>query len=581
MSDSGFTTEGPVQTRTRRWGAISLRALLWLSAAAAFGYLAWQSAGQQPEPIQQAYILALMLGTAGVLAFATGRVSVALLVSGGLFYGLAFVAAEKFRYLQWPLLVSDFYYYANASLLSTLGQYPDLWTLGLGGVLAALLLLALLWWLDRPLRGGWRERVGGMLACGAAIWLCMQPWGVFASVYNTPMWEKLSGAAHLTQFFVTAQEMSPVLPPMASAERAQADWGSSVAPRTAERPAQRPDIVLVLEESTFDPAGYADCILLSCRLSMFRPDRQTRAHGVLRTHTFGGGTWTSEFAALTGLPHSVFGPAGTYAPFVLAPRMRNSLPMMLRRQGYTTIAIYPLGGNFVGARDAYRDYGFDQFHDIHDLRLTPWHASDDQLFHAAESIYQKEKAKSGDQPVFMMILTLAQHGPHDGQALKSLPSPFNQGLLPLLSPSLQLNLSTYLAYLRASDEAMERFEQRLLQRPQPTVLAHFGDHQPSFGGLFQGLQHTVPPGAQYRRDRLTYYMIKSNLDGPALPQYPELDIAYLPAQLLQVAQLPPDSYFAALQTLQVRCQGLYVDCPYPSLLESYHRWVFDRLRVFE
>jgi hypothetical protein len=88
------------------------------------------------------------------------------------------------------------------------------------------------------------------------------------------------------------------------------------------------------------------------------------------------------------------------------------------------------------------------------------------------------------------------------------------------------------------------------------------------------------PFAPYRNN-LTYFMLKSNFEGPVLPAYPMLDIAYLPNMVRRAAGLPADSYFSALNSLEIRCGGLYEDCPDKPLLESYYAWIFNRLRVYQ
>ncbi|CAM5260960.1 hypothetical protein [Rhodanobacter lindaniclasticus] len=128
--------------------------------------------------------------------------------------------------------------------------------------------------------------------------------------------------------------------------------------------------------------------------------------------------------------------------------------------------------------------------------------------------------------------------------MSSLPPAFRH-LLPGLKPDVALNFDTYLARLHDSDLAMRALEHDFLDRPQPTVLMHFGDHQPSFGGMIRDLPRTLPPTLQPYRDYLTYYMVKSNFAGPPLPSYPMLDIAFLPGMVLQAAGLPEDAYFAA------------------------------------
>jgi len=571
-----------MQASTRRW------LYTGLFAGILFAFCVSRSVWLQPEPIQRTYVMVLLLCTVGALAFATRRPLFALALGGALFYELAFIAAMKFRYLESPLVVSDFVYFVRGSLLHTLEHYPHLWRVGLNTAVLVPLLLWLVWRHDRPILARLRHRwlrhgiqLVGVAACVALACLCMRPSGVFAAVYCVDLWSKLSDDAHLTNFFVTAHDMQPVLPAMSDAAAARKAWAdTAVLPTDATlAPGVRPDIVQVLEESTFDPSIFTDCTIPQCRVQMFQPDRYTRAHGLLRTHTFGGGTWVSEFAVMSGMPQSIFGPAGMYAPFVLAPRLHDSLPMLLRRLGYRTIALYPTNGGFINGRSAYQAYGFDEFYDVNDLGLTMWHASDEQMFAAAKRIYDKDERPG--QPIFIMILTLAQHGPHDRHPLGELPTPFNQGLLPKLPAAQALNLSTYLAQLQESDKGISQLERDFLDRPKPTVLLHFGDHQPSFGGLIQAMPRRLPPGLAPYKDVLTYYMLKSNFDGPALPDYPMLDIAYLPNRVLRVASLPEDAYFSALGGLETRCKGLYVDCKDKALLASYYAWIFGHLHVYE
>ena len=69
------------------------------------------------------------------------------------------------------------------------------------------------------------------------------------------------------------------------------------------------------------------------------------------------------------------------------------------------------------------------------------------------------------------------------------------------------------------------------------------------------MARTLPPALQPYRDYLTYYMLKTNYAGDALPNYPMMDIAFLPSMVLQAAGLPKDPYFSALHELRTRCNG--------------------------
>lgn len=567
---------------------IGLRAtrerVVQLCALAFFTFCAIVTAGQEPERLQQCFVLALMACTAALLIGIFARVAVALVLAGGVFALLKALSVLKLRYLDSPLMASDFFYYARSSLLETLGHYPHLLGVSLALAVGVPLALVLVWRCERPLlaRLGWRRmwaaRIVGALLAVLAFWLCLLPAGPFAEVHARGVWEKLSDDAQLTNFFVNVRDSEVRLPPMSDDATAARDWQATAAGEPAGAHAPYPDIIQVLEESTFDPANFTACKVPACHAAMFDADARTRAHGTLRVHTFGGGTWVSEFAALTGMPQDIFGAGGMYAPFVLAPHVQDALPMQLQRMGYLTVAVYPTNGSFLNGRNAYRAYGFERFFDAGQLGLDEWEETDTQMFDAARRVY--DQVKRPGQPVFLMVLTLNQHGPHDIDPRATLPAPFNHPVLQGLPPASSLNFDTYLARLRDSDRAMTALEHAFLDRAQPTVLLHFGDHQPSFDGLIRGLDRTLPAALEPYRDYLTYYTIKSNTGGAPLPAYPMLDIAYLPSLLLQAAGVPADPYFAAETALRTRCHGLYDDCPDTDLLKSYHAWIFGRLHVY-
>jgi phosphoglycerol transferase MdoB-like AlkP superfamily enzyme len=559
--------------------AVSLGALL-LFAGCVFA-----TAMQEPKVLQQVFVLALMLCTFGALLFVTARFATALVVCSALFAAIKFLSVLKIKYLEESLMPSDFIYYAGTSLLDTLRHYPHLYLLSIGICVVVPPLLWLVWRWDWRLFVGRRWlsalglRMGGVLLSVLVFLICMLPNGPFAQVHNRGVWEKLSDDAQLTNFFINFDDARVHLPAMSSDAIAEQQWGSTAQGEPGSAHPPYPDIVQVLEESTFDPSIFAACSVPECRLQLFQADARTRGTGVLRTHTFGGGTWVSEFATLTGMPQDIFGPGGMYAPYVLAPHVRDALAMQLRRLGYLTIAIYPTEGSFINGRNAYKSYGFDHLYDVNELKLDEWEETDKQMFDAAKRVY--DQVKKPGQPVFIMILTINQHGPHDDLPLAQLPAPFNRGLLTGLSPAATINFSAYLSRLHDSDVAMRGLEHDFLDRAQPTLLVHFGDHQPSFEGMIRPMARTLPLALQPYRDYLTYYMLKSNFAGEPLPSYPMMDIAFLPSMVLQAAGLPKDPYFSALHELRTRCNGLYDDCKMPGLIDSYHAWTFGRLHVYQ
>ena len=406
------------------------------------------------------------------------------------------------------------------------------------------------------------------------------------------MWQAMNDKSYITDFYTSFYQTQVVVPPFV-AEKSGLQWtqddadnpptcpASGCVPAKPFKDAQdHPDIVAVLEESTYDPTMLKACTLPECKRKMFVPDGRTRAHGNLTVHVWGGGTWTSEFALMTGLDHQSFGDAGLYAPYNLAPRVSYSMPRVLREAGYRTIAIYPMSGNFINARNAYQNYGFDAFYDGQDYGLS-WESPDSDLFQVFNQIYDKEKQINGKQPLFVMMLTLRQHGPHM-TPLKTLPAPYDKPLFSgtfkpkALDEWMNLNLGNYLNRLNGSDIAMGNLEKKLLDGDRPVLLFHFGDHQPSFDGAMRSLDKNLPAAAG-DPNFITYYMLKTNYPTPRKYGEAEMDLSFAPSLILDVAGVKKNEFFAANALMRERCGGFYLNCAKKMLLDSYHNYLFYQL----
>lgn len=559
----------------RAW--LLVLAIVVLLATLRFGPLAEQTRAEVW------FAIAILAGMITFAIAASGRLAFGL-VAGCLPMLLVVIAANlKFQYLSTPLLAPDLVYYFNAEIAQTLLQYPFI----MAAIVAALLLVPLL------LVGLWRgdarprpdTRVRGVRAAGAiaalvGLGVVVAPTGPFGGVYAKGMWRAMNDQSFISDFVVSIRNARVTAPPFRIGDANRANWRTL--PIAAPAAAHKPDIVAVLEESTFDPRMLTACTSALCDAHMFHADANTIAHGWMDVHTWGGGTWTSEFAFLSGLPHTLFGPAGIYAPFNLAPRIRYTLPRVLKADGYHTVGIYPTDADFMNGRDAYSEYGFDAFYGGKQLGLD-WGVTDAKVFAALEHVIALERAKAPGKPLFVFVLTLHQHGPHM-TPLHELPAPYDHALFPgklapgntVLDDWLNLNLANYLQRLSMSDAAMTQLEAFLRKQDRPALLLHFGDHQPSFGGAINVLPKTVPPQVadpQY----VTYYMLKGfNLPIHAA-NYPVIDIAYLGSLLLDAGGLSRDSFFTANTLLRDRCDGHDLDCKNAALRDSYRAYVFGKL----
>lgn len=538
----------------------------------------WRLLNGESDAPNRLFCAALALELAFVAAVAAGRPGFGLLVAGALAGGVWLAGALKLAYLHTPLLAPDLLYFTGMSTLDVIAHYPAIWRKCALAAIGVPVLGALVWRLESP--GAWRRgrtiaRALATLAATAGVAWTLGWHGPFGQVLAVAPWKFMSeGERNPTTTFVRSLlHMHVRLPDRLPAGDA-AEW--RVAAGGTAPPARRPDLVAVLEESTLDPRQWAVCDAPACSSPLFEPDAHTAAHGRLKVHTYGGATWTSEFAFLTGLPHTLFGEAGIYAPYNLAPRMRESLPRQLKALGYRTIAVYSMPRTFVRAGDAYAEYGFDEFIDSRQLGLA-WESTDGDLVRAFAPILAREHAQD-DRPLFFMILTMRQHGPHD-YPLGRLPPPWNRPL-PRADERLARNLGNYLYRLQQSADAIADLRRMLFADGRATVLLHFGDHHPAFDGLERNIPSTLPAALRHEAYAITYYRIdaeplqaKFDLQGP-------LDIAFLAGVLLDVAGLPKDAYFTANARLRERCAGRFDDCPEHALLGSYLGYVFDTLGVF-
>lgn len=349
----------------------------------------------------------LMLCATAMIGLFTRRIIFSLLFVATLFAALQFVSKFKYHYLRNSLIINDFLYFNILATLDTFSHYPELQYLSFGILLLILFLIAIFISEKASLFASCSRRQRNLNQWGGGIFsvllflLLNSNHGPFGQIFQKSWWDITNDHSHLANFFISAHNMQIELPQIKNGTADNYKWQS----QPAQAAIERPDIVAVLEESTFDPRLLKACTISQCHRAMFDADDTTRTHGLLKVHTFGGATWTSEFAWLTGMPHVLFGVAGMYAPYNLAPRITDSLPQLMRTLGYRTVAVYPLYADFINAKNAYQAYGFDRFYDATELGLT-WGSSDLDLAQAFDRVWKQEQTHK--QPLFIFALTLYQ-----------------------------------------------------------------------------------------------------------------------------------------------------------------------------
>jgi phosphoglycerol transferase MdoB-like AlkP superfamily enzyme len=333
----------------------------------------------------------------------------------------------------------------------------------------------------------------------------------------------------------------------------------------------QPDILMVLEESTFDPWLIAACRALACDSPMFQPPGYARRvlQGPLLVQTTGGGTWLTEFAFLSGLDWRSFGRGGAYAPVSLAPRLQHALPQTLRDLGYHTVVVAPTGGDFLHARVAYRNYGFDEFYSADDLHLKgDWHAQHDGL--VFERALAAVQVHPDPRPLFLYVLTIRNHGPH-GDIRGTLPSRYA-----VVQKQLGMPLADYLERLDDSARELDALRRSWLASPRARVIGWFGDHQPEVAWDFLDTPadtraERLAPNAHADEMRfLTWQQLSANFGEPgSVTRRLATAAPYMMAELLQFAGLPLTAHEDSALQVAAACQLRLLGCADRELVDDY------------
>ena len=324
------------------------------------------------------------------------------------------------------------------------------------------------------------------------------------------------------------------------------------------KPPQRlPDIVIVLLELTFDLPRVFD-VTPELRSDLFPNSMSGQLQGELGVNAIGGGTWISEFEAITGIPSRMFGYAGYYTHVELAPYVKASLPTHLRAKGYKTLGLYAVEGKFYGARLAYARYGFESFFDGVDLRIDkPWTAEDTDIMARYIEVIKRSDSSS---PLFAFALTMENHSPHPCSRFGSeAEMPYRFAGEAHSRATCELN--EYIARFRSTELAIKLLEETLREREKatgrPYVLAVFGDHQPnSFTGTAQTPFWKPEDYSKLRRasNDVTFYQIRSSLPSPFAVKSLDVPIVMLPTLLsAYVASDLTDVYLPDNFNIQARC----------------------------
>lgn len=378
--------------------------------------------------------------------FAAGLASA---IIGGLWVG----ASIKYQYLGSQLVAPDLVVAAlSAETLLEMGLLPTLLISGY------LLLLAVGFLLEQPVTRWGRKAFGLGFASAATLFAALN----LPTFYIDLQWT--TQHKHTLPIFVQSiwrtQLAEPTQPHDTSYCCFKADHQAEA---FTETPGKKPNIIVILEESTFRPE----------QVLGFKPQGKFFKDAYpLKVHTAGGSTWVQEIAFLHGVAPPLYGNGWKSINLFAPGRLDGRIARQLAEQGYKTKTIYPIAGRFYGGRRFHEQLGIQDFIDckaLPECDKRKWNKMPDEIFFD-EAIKQ---VKLNKQPLFTFIATMRQHSPHD-KGMK----PDARRCKPGMSDKQCSIMLDYNERLKLSVKAYEDFLLQLKRLPERTIVVAFGDHIP-------------------------------------------------------------------------------------------------------
>lgn len=411
-------------------------------------------------------------------------------------------------------------------------------------------------------------------AVGAAV--CVALIAGLSVVYPEQPWEPFQGVNHISNL---ARSGVVSVSHLTSTGWIEADppklIGSAQATALAEcEPrAKRPNIIMVLDESSFDISAAPGIKVPENYRDFFRSGDGRQRSFV--AESAGGPTWYTEFNVLTGLSARSFGKLKFYVTRIAAGKISRGLPQALERCGYRTFSLYPTYGNFLSARSFQTSAGIGNFIDMADMGVSEDMQPDRFYFDQALQLIAREK--KAEQPMFVFVYLTANHFPWT--------TSYRSDLTPAgwSAPGNTPEVDEYIRRQAMTAADYASFVERLkADHPdEPFLLVRFGDHQPAISQKL--LEPNLPQ--QQLADRImthdsryykTYYAIEGLNYKPNMSSALEtLDAAYLPLAIQDAAGVALDPTFVEQKKIMLRCKGSFYACKDGAEARRFNRLLID------
>jgi phosphoglycerol transferase MdoB-like AlkP superfamily enzyme len=511
------------------------------------------------------FAVAVTTGVVCFLALLSRRLLFASVTAFSLVTIVHLISFEKQATMNMGLHSHDLFFYVNADTFAFLwSEYRR----NVAGVLAvfaiAIVLVVAAWRFDTTRIS--RLASGAVLVAAVAVAGSFQP---RATAEGGAFRLFTQGNSFVSAFYLSWAETWSTLKRgqlmEAAAGTALPDFSKETRCTTSAKP---PHIVLIHQESLVPPSLFPG-LQFDRSLDPFFHSDDGRLHR-LRVETYGGGSWVTEFALLTGISTKAFGDMRMFVQVLMEGRLNETLPQALAHCGYQTLMLFPMNNGFLSLDRFYRSIGFSELLDQDDQNAPTIRERDRFYFQNALDRMERH-FKASEQPLFVYIQTMAAHGPYDWTYMP-------EENVPGGGPGTSAEMNEYLRRagmaMRDRDFLMDEIKRRF--PGEPVVVVRYGDHQPSatielinevWGDDSPDVGASGAPGPF-----ITFYAIEGlNYQVPPLPEFDPLDIAYLGTVMLEVAGLPVSAAQRERKRLMTACAGRYFGCEPRSRILAFHR----------
>lgn len=315
-------------------------------------------------------------------------------------------------------------------------------------------------------------------------------------------------------------------------------------------------------------------------LAFYNSIEENCVKGQLYMPVFGSMTSNSEYEFLTG-NSMAFAPSGSVPYQIYMRNPTYSLPLILKEQGYRTVAMHPYPADNWNRTEAYDRMGFDEFLDedyYEDSPLIRNYVSDKGDY---DKIIELTETKEEGQPLFIFNVTMQNHGGYEEEF---------ESTVHLTEYEDMPMTEQYLSLMKESDQALSYLLDYYSRIEEPTMIVLFGDHQPSvepefYDALYGQSIDTLKP-EDYLRRYITPFFVWTNYETESMMSV-KMSAQYLSNVILQRANLEMTDYLYFLNSMQkaapvVHMLGYYND---EMQWESWTNWrekkEYDMFHQFE